>query len=142
MGSGIYTLSESGRKRFDRFPDLISDGGFVRGQFASEEITRINNAFSTVKSPLSISGLIKIITRCRLGHFQLLARYPETNIGDRSATYTEVARELIEPRNIIESIGYLGVNLICRIKARKILNSGIKYVWETDQTSRGWYEQY
>ena len=137
MGSGIYAISETGRQRFDRFPDLISDDGFVRGQFTREEITRIDNAFSTVKSPLSLSGLIKIKTRSRLGHFQLLARYPNLNLGDRRETYFEVARVLIRPGNLLKSIVYVGVNLICRMKARKIIASGIDYVWETDQTSRG-----
>lgn len=137
MGSGVYVLSETGRQRFDRFPDLISDDGFVRGQYSSDEIARIDGAFSVVKSPRSLSGLLKIKTRSRLGHFQLRARYPDLNLGDRSATYFEVTRLLLKPGNILKSIVYASVNLICRIRARKIISSDVEYVWETDQTSRG-----
>ena len=33
IGSGVYALSEAGRGRFDRFPPIIADDGFVRLQF-------------------------------------------------------------------------------------------------------------
>jgi glycosyltransferase involved in cell wall biosynthesis len=36
-GSGVYALSEIGRRRFDNFPNLIADDTYVRIQFKPEE---------------------------------------------------------------------------------------------------------
>ncbi len=48
IGSGVYALSEAGRSRFETFPDLISDDGFVRLQFSPEERTSVPNSEFTI----------------------------------------------------------------------------------------------
>ena len=49
-GSGVYGLSEAGRSRFDRFPQLTADDGFVRLQFSpSERVTVDECVFDGVR---------------------------------------------------------------------------------------------
>ena len=37
IGSGVYALSEEGRRRFGRFPDITADDAFVRLHFKPAE---------------------------------------------------------------------------------------------------------
>jgi len=40
IGSGVYGLSENGRKRFDKFPSITADDGFVHMLFTPKERRR------------------------------------------------------------------------------------------------------
>ena len=44
VGTGAYGLSRAGRARFDRFPDVIADDGFVRFQFRPGERRTVQEA--------------------------------------------------------------------------------------------------
>jgi glycosyltransferase involved in cell wall biosynthesis len=39
IGTGVFAISETGRQRFDKFPDIIADDGYVRALFKSHERT-------------------------------------------------------------------------------------------------------
>ena len=82
MGVGVYALSEEGRRRFGRFPDIIADDGYIRVLFKPHERAAVDAARSIVKAPATLAGLIKIKTRSRLGGFQLAKLYPELAMGD------------------------------------------------------------
>lgn len=47
-GSGVYALSESGRRRFGEFPSLTADDGYVRIQFREDERETLSSAFDRV----------------------------------------------------------------------------------------------
>lgn len=77
MGVGAYAMSEAGRRRFGRFPDVIADDGYVRIVFASSERIAVTDCVSVVKGPATLWDLVRIKTRSRLGLFQLRQRFPE-----------------------------------------------------------------
>ena len=51
LGSGVYAISEEGSRRFDRFPDIISDDGFVRLLFAPEERLSVDGSHFVMTPP-------------------------------------------------------------------------------------------
>jgi hypothetical protein len=77
VGSGFVGISQVGRERFDRFPDIIADDEFVRRQFAADERQVVLDASFTIHVPRDIRSLIKVKTRSRLGTQQLEQRFPE-----------------------------------------------------------------
>ena len=136
MGGGVYALSAEGRKRFDRFPDVISDDGFIRSLFDASEVKRVNNVYSLVYAPKTFLGLIKIKTRSRFGQYDLLAKFPEMQREDKKSYRCALLPLLKNPLNVPKAIVYLMVNLVCRARAKWQYRNNRKYVWETDASSR------
>jgi len=135
IGAGVYALSEKGRKRFELFPDIIADDEYVRQHFRENERTKLNDYYSLVNAPKSLSGLIKIKTRSRLGGYQLRKKYPDL-VNNNKNDYKSVMKQYILkihawPKFVI----YLFVNIYSRIRAKKLLTSG-NLSWERDDTSR------
>src|SRR5688500_9924243 len=82
-GSGVYGLSEHGRARFERFPQLTADDGFVRLQFSSAERVTVEDCFSTVTAPRTMWELIRIKTRSHYGNMELQAKFPQLWTSNR-----------------------------------------------------------
>ena len=76
IGVGVYALSEEGRGRFEEFPDVIADDGYVRMLFSSSERVHVDDAPVRVYAPARVSDLMRIKTRSRLGRYQLQAALP------------------------------------------------------------------
>jgi glycosyltransferase involved in cell wall biosynthesis len=136
MGAGMYALSSEGRNRFESFPSIISDDGFIRGCFDDSEARRVEGVFSEVMAPVSIMGLIRIKTRSRLGLYQLLAKYPEMHLRHVKSSKSGAGRVISHPFIWPAAIIYLSVNLICRYRASRLLRTIDTYQWETDRSSR------
>jgi glycosyltransferase involved in cell wall biosynthesis len=136
MGVGVYALSETGRRRFDRFPNVIADDGYIRILYKPQERKAVNEAVSIVKAPATLADLIKIKSRSRLGVYELQQRYPELFQNDDksygSAIWNVLAKPLLWP--CIPA--YLYVNLIAKRRAGKQLQKLDGYVWERDESSR------
>ena len=136
MGGGVYALSQAGRERFGTFPDIISDDGFVMGQFSNSEIKCVTEAVSMVTPPRTLPGLIKIKTRSRYGLYQLFETFPELQ-SNHAKSYANPIFEMAKtPANWAKMIVYLGINLYCKYRAKMMLNSRQEYRWETDTSSR------
>jgi glycosyltransferase involved in cell wall biosynthesis len=141
MAAGVYAANEPGRKRFDRFPDLISDDGFFRLQFSRQERIEVKSALSIVAAPASLWCLILIKTRSRLGLYQLKERFPGLFCrGSQSKNYGNALRAILkQPTLWPASVPYLFVNFVSRYRARRQfakLTRGRKYLWERDSSSR------
>ena len=135
IGAGVYALSEQGRMRFERFPDLIADDGYIRCLFKEDERTIINDVYSIVKAPKDLWSLIKIKTRSRLGRFQLKQMYPHL-ISNEVKNYSKALEKYILdffqwPKLII----YLLVNLVSRFRANHQFKSH-SLIWERDESNR------
>ena len=50
IGGCVYAMSEEGRKRFDKFPDIIADDGYARALFKEQERGVAVGAVSKLKS--------------------------------------------------------------------------------------------
>jgi len=136
IGVGIYALSEEGRRRFDRFPSIIADDGYIRRLFKPHERLRVEECRSVVTAPGSLWGLIKIKTRSRLGGYELSEKFPELSQnepkGYARAVWGLVRRPALWPALMV----YTGVNLIARLRATKMHRWRAHGVWERDDTSR------
>lgn len=138
MAAGAYAMSEKGRSRFDAFPDIISDDGYVRLQFGPGERIEVAGATSRVSAPGNLTDLIRIKTRSRLGTYQLETRFGE--LFHREATtkqYTSAFISILRRPNLyVSALPYVWVNLVSRYRARKQRAGLDGYLWERDHSSR------
>ena len=135
-GSGVYALSEAGRRRFDRFPNVTADDGFVRIQFRPEERITLSDHHSIVRPPRTLWELIKIKTRSHFGTMQLRHSYPQlwSNIGPANAG--GIRSLATKPSNWPALTVYLLVKSLAKLRARRQWASGSSPGWERDNTSR------
>ena len=134
-GSGVYALSDAGRRRFGRFPDVTADDGYVRVQFRPHERETLVNAHSIVFAPRSIRDLVLIRTRAYYGTMELARRYPDLwkNAGGRNdkTVASLLGISSLWPGLLI----YCYVNIMARYKAVMRFRSA-NFHWERDNTSR------
>lgn len=136
IGVGVYALSEDGRKRFDSFPDIIADDGYIRALFKAHERTTVETCFSMVHAPADLKGLLKIKTRSRLGNYELRRKFPEL-LQNEEKDYGNAILELAGRIALWPKIPvYLLVNLIARLRAKRHARQYGFTGWERDDSSR------
>jgi glycosyltransferase involved in cell wall biosynthesis len=141
IGVGAYALNEKGRSAFEKFPDIISDDGFIRGLFSdSKQRVVVDSCFTEVKIPGNIRSLVAIKTRARVGAYELRKKYPNVS---RALDASEVGLTenkigaLIKTRSGIHGIlVYLIVNAWTRTTAAYRHRIG-DLTWERDDSTRG-----
>jgi hypothetical protein len=136
-GSGVYGLSKAGRSRFERFPDLTADDGFVRVQFTPEERATLSDCYSTVFAPKMLKELIAIKTRSHFGSWELRRAYPELWANKGAANGGTLKQLCLRPWLWPKLAIYGYVKVIARHRAYRRLNRGDHKAWERDQSSRG-----
>jgi glycosyltransferase involved in cell wall biosynthesis len=138
MAAGVYAVSEAGRARFGRFPDIIADDGFCRLQFTPTERIEVADAVSRVSAPARFSDLVKIRTRSRLGVHQLQALYPELFAAERKAKrYGHTLSHILgRPALYVPAVPFIAVSVISRLRAGRQKRAIGNYVWERDNSSR------
>ncbi len=138
MGTGAYALTEQGRHRFERFPDVIADDGYVRLLFSSSERVVVRECVSIVTAPASLSDLIKIKTRSRLGLYQLRREFPELFAREAATKqYGSATMEIVRAPGLwLSALPYLGVNLCSKWRARVQHRRAGEYLWERDESTR------
>lgn len=138
IGVGVYALSREGRARFERFPDVIADDGYVRMLFTAAERLRVDEAPVTVAAPATIPDLVRIMTRSRLGGFELASKFPELVAREQAGKSYGGAFSIVAVRPWLwpAAIVYLWVNVASRVRARRQLRRRDAYVWERDTSSR------
>lgn len=138
IGVGVYALSETGRSRFERFPEVISDDGFVRMLFLPNERTRVDESLVRVTAPRRLSDLLGIKTRSRLGLYQLRTVFPQiANRERRSKSYRRAIWGLAwRPWLWPHAAVYTTVQLATRRMARARLADLDGYSWQRDVSSR------
>ncbi len=135
-GSGVYGMSEEGRKRFKTFPRIIADDGYVRLQFASRERLTVREVRSVVHAPKTVRELIAIKTRSYLGNVELKQQYPHLwpNVGVSNKGV--LARLFLKPWLWPDLLAYITIKLATRWRAGRYLNTKHPMTWERDETSR------
>jgi glycosyltransferase involved in cell wall biosynthesis len=134
-GSGVYALSEQGRQRFGRFPDLVADDGYVRIHFAPKERATMRRSYSTVFAPHTIGGLIKIKTRAHYGSLELAAFLPALWHNRGESNKRALTALFINPRYWPALFAYLLVTGVAKYHAKSRFRMPSP-VWERDDTSR------
>jgi len=136
IGAGVYALSEEGRKRFDHFPDVIADDGFVRALFKEHERGKVIGAKAIVRAPATLYWLMKIKVRSRMGQMQLTNMYPELIKNEHKNHSGGILSIITNPFNWPKVIIYLYISVMSRILARRKLVNIAGYQWEKDISSR------
>jgi len=134
-GSGVYALSETGRRRFRSFPVLTADDGYVRIQFRTDERETLHSASSTVFPPRTLKGLIVTKTRAHYGSSELRSLFPELWKNSHESNDKTLIRLFRNPRLWPKLMIYCAVTAIARGRAKK-RRHGSTAVWERDHTSR------
>jgi glycosyltransferase involved in cell wall biosynthesis len=75
-GAGYFSVNAAGRRRWDRFPEIIADDLFVRLNFAPEERIRLEESFRW-ELVEGFAALVRVRRRQDQGTRELLARFPE-----------------------------------------------------------------
>ena len=136
IGTGVFALSEKGRARFNNFPEIIADDGYIRSLFKAHERTIVDSCYSLVRSPTNLTGLLKIKTRSRLGGYELKRKYPELQQNEKKK-YGAAVVGLIRQVNLWPMIPmYLYVNMIARLRAKRHFHRKGFTGWERDDSSR------
>lgn len=136
IGTGVFALSEEGRKRFERFPEVIADDGYIRALFKAHERISVHSCHSLVRAPTDLSGLLKIKTRSRLGGFELKRKYPEL-LRNEEKQYGYAVFGLLSQFHLWLKIPvYVYINLRCRSLANKYAEQHGFTGWQRDDSSR------
>ena len=129
-----FVISEEGRKRFGKFPDVIADDGFVRSHFYAHELGNIDEASVFVSAPRTLKSLVKIKSRARLGNMELKAR--KLGFDKPEPQYASILPSLLFSRHCISASIYIFLVFLFRLRARKQFQNLDSYQWEVDHTSR------
>lgn len=136
IGAGIYAFSQSGRARFDEFPDIIADDEFARLQAAPHERANAQRGTFTITPPTTVVGLIKIFTRARAGLYQLHQTFPDLVANDNTnagRTLHVIART---PRLWPHAPIYLGLMFAAKLGAHRKLARNEAHKWDRDDSAR------
>jgi glycosyltransferase involved in cell wall biosynthesis len=71
IGGGFYAVSAAGRRRWGRFPDLLSEDSFVQAQFRRRERRVLDDCYFEIHLPDGFRDLLKVRTRQFSGNRQL-----------------------------------------------------------------------
>jgi glycosyltransferase involved in cell wall biosynthesis len=135
-GSGVYALSEIGRRRFGTFPNLVADDTYVRVQFKPEERETLYSVRSIVYAPCTIQNLIAIEARADFGTFELASRHPELWTNKGKSNHHNLRSILLgDPFSWSRLFIYWYVRAAARRRAKVRLATNT-FVWERDETSR------
>lgn len=129
-----FVISEEGRKRFDKFPEVISDDGYVRSHFYEHELGNVSGAKVFVSAPRTVKSLIKIKTRARLGNMELKAR--KLGYDKPAPNYGSVLSRLLRSPDFFSTLIYIGFVFTFRRRAQQQFQDLDNYQWEVDHTSR------
>jgi len=136
IGSGIYGVSEAGRKRFDNFPDVINDDTYFSIQFKAKE-RKIVELFSfTIFPPKNIIDLIRIKTRTKIGNILLKQSYPELFQNKEPTNRRYLLKSISNPGKTISILVYIMIRLAVSLNSYRLLLMRKQIPWFKDESSR------
>jgi glycosyltransferase involved in cell wall biosynthesis len=136
VGSGVYAVSEAGRRRWGVFPAITADDGYARLHLAPHERKTVESCHFTIHAPRTLRDLIAIKTRAHFGNLELKARYPDLWKNEGSSHRGALARLAIRPRWWPAIAVYCFVRFLARRRAKIRFRSGDHNRWERDDSSR------
>ena len=136
LGAGVYALSEAGRARFDRFPDMIADDEFVRMQFSSEEKASLEDAHFIFIPPHTFGALIHINVRRYVGALDMRRLFPEAAARDARLRRGALLRLALRPPFWPSLAVYAGAKACTLALFVWRKSRGAEKRWARDPTSR------
>ncbi len=132
-GSGVYAVSEEGRRRFGRFPALIADDLFLEQQFDPWERRRVDSAMSIMRAPRTFSALVRRKVRVFAGNEEHAELLPSQRISTDWTGWLHVVRQ--QPSLWVHLPAFLSAALAAKLLARVQRWRGT-VSWGRDETSR------
>lgn len=134
--AGAYALTEAGRSRFDRFPDLTADDAFVRLHFRPHERATVHSCSFVVVPPATLWTLIRIKTRSHFGNRQLQAVRPELIPNRGRSHFGALMRMGLRPANWPRLAVYGFVKCVAWGRGAWRHRFGDHAAWDRDESSR------
>lgn len=135
-GSGTFVLSEEGRSRWNDFPEIIADDGFVQGHFLPEERSAVPDAHAVVRPPRTLSSMLKVRARVRRGWAEFGERFPELMKNHVPRGGSMLRKMLPRPLDWPAMFVYGYVRIAERLMARRQRHQNVGLQWGRDETSR------
>jgi glycosyltransferase involved in cell wall biosynthesis len=137
VGSGVYIISEAGRARFGRFPDIIADDMYVLRHFAPEERISVSDHAFTVRAPSTLRAFIRRQARIIAGNEQLRQQFAELAGGDDGTSIRSLAgRVACRPSLWLPAIPYLCARMLAKQRAARVRGNWATQGWNRDESSR------
>ncbi len=131
VGTGVYALSEQGRRRFGAFPQLIADDQFVQQLFERGERRAVTNARFVVHPPAHLRGVLAMRARAYRGNREL-AQSGLARTGPPPSGLKSVLRRALVPADAPAVAVYAGVNILAKGWAYGRPSA----TWERDDSAR------
>lgn len=136
VGSGVYAVNAAGRRRWDRFPDVIADDRFVQQQFDPSE-RRTSEGTFTVRAPATIRAHLRRATRIDLGNRELGAVAQRAAPVPARVRYGRLlSRVARRPALWIALPIYVYGYAVPMLRARRALRRGQHVPWARDASVR------
>jgi hypothetical protein len=135
-GTGVYVLSEEGRRRFGEFPAITGDDTFVRGHFSPDERRPTEGAFSVVTPPRTLAGVITIKTRSHYGNYEIAPRLASLARGRGRSNWPALLKLMLRPTLWPGIAVYVYAKCVAKARARRQIRGGRAPRWHRDETSR------
>jgi glycosyltransferase involved in cell wall biosynthesis len=136
FGRGMIVLSQEGRARFARFPELIADDFFVDSQFSDDERVIVDDVEIVVAAPRTTRELLRRLVRVRRGNEQMRAAGGASGLGPyvrRVAKWSWLTDVVLrDPRLIPAALPYVSITLVAALLARR----GDAGAWGRDESTR------
>lgn len=134
VGRGTIMLSEAGRARFDRFPEMVADDLFVDSVFTEDERAVADDVEIVVQAPYRTTELVRRLARVRRGNAEMRAAAAAGDLpvtvrpSDKWAWFREVVRK---PRLALAAAPYVVITLL----AGRLAEQG-QGTWGRDESTR------
>lgn len=138
FGRGVVALSEAGRARFDRFPELVADDLFLDSLFTQAEKRQVTSYAARVATPRRTGDLVRRLVRVRGGNAAMRAASAngEVTAPVRSAARLSWLRDVVLPRPWLApaAVCYVAITVVAALAARRAGDGGA--AWGRDESSR------
>ncbi len=121
-GCGLFAVNQAARKRWGKFPDIISDDTFVRLQFSPKERVSV---LSTYQWPVveGFANLIKVRRRQNIGVAQIATLYPALMNNEDKPAFSFINILKLMLHDPIGFCIYATVSLAVRIRGNANANN-------------------
>jgi glycosyltransferase involved in cell wall biosynthesis len=138
FGRGVVALSEAGRARFDRFPELVADDLFLDSQYTPAEKAHVTSFSARVATPRRTGDLVRRLVRVRGGNaaMRAAAANGEIQAPVRSAARLSWLRDVVVPKPWLApaAVCYVGITVYAGAAAKRAGDGGA--AWGRDASSR------
>jgi glycosyltransferase involved in cell wall biosynthesis len=138
FGRGVIGLSEAGRRRFERFPELVADDLFLDSLFTPEEKRQVDTVSARVATPRRTADLVHRLSRVRGGNTVMRAAAARGEVAAtvRAAARLSWLRDVLPYRPWLApaAVCYVAITLTAALAARRA--RGRATGWARDESSR------